>query len=55
MSPLDCLEDKKRNCFEDQELSIQNLKSSFVYFLWSMTKLCIKDGPSMLVCFIDLR
>ena len=34
-------------------LSIQRFKSSFVYFLWSATKLFIKDGPSTLVDFID--
>ena len=34
-------------------LSIQSLKSSFVYFLWSETKLFIRDGHSPLVGFID--
>ena len=34
-------------------LSIQSLKSSFVYFLWSETKLFIKDGLLTLVDFID--
>ena len=37
---------------EEEELSIQRLKSSFVYFLWSETKLSIKDGPSTLVDFV---
>ena len=39
--------------FEEEELSIQRLKNFFVYFLWSVTKLFIKDGPSTLVDFID--
>ena len=35
---------KARNkvAFEEEELSIQRLKFSFVYFLWSKTKLSIK-------------
>ena len=46
---------KARNkvAFEEEELSIQRLKNSFVYFLWSEAKLFIKDGPSTLVDFID--
>ena len=46
---------KARNkiAFEEEELSIQRLKNSFIYFLWSETKLFIKDGPSTLVDFID--
>ena len=45
---------KARNkiAFEEEELSIQRLKYSFVYFLWSETKLSIKDGPSTLVDFV---
>ena len=45
---------KTRNkvAFEEEELSIQRLKSSFVYFLWSETKRSIKDGPSTLVDFV---
>ena len=45
---------KVRNkiAFEEEELSIQRLKYSFVYFLWSETKLSIKDGPSTLVDFV---
>ena len=42
-----------RIAFENDMLSIQRLKSSFVCFLWSKTKLFIKDGPSMLISFID--
>ena len=38
---------------EEEELSIQRLKNSFVYFLWSEMKLFIKDGPLTLVDFID--
>ena len=37
---------RNRIAFEDNVLSIQRLKRSFVYFLWSETKLFIKDGPS---------
>ena len=46
---------KARNsiAFEDCELSIQRLKASFVYFLWSESKLWIKDGPSTLIEFIE--
>ncbi|RVW43982.1 DEAD-box ATP-dependent RNA helicase 17 [Vitis vinifera] len=45
---------KTRNkvAFEEEELSIQRLKASFVYFLWSETKRSIKDGPSTLVDFV---
>ena len=45
---------KARNkvAFEKEELSIQRLKSSFVYFLWSEMKLSIKYGPSTLVDFV---
>ena len=45
---------KARNkvAFEEEELSIQRLKFSFVYFLWSKTKLSIKDGSSTLVDFV---
>ncbi|RVX07165.1 hypothetical protein CK203_053510 [Vitis vinifera] len=45
---------KTRNkvAFEEEELSIQRLKSSFVYFLWSETKRSIKDGLSTLVDFV---
>ena len=45
---------KARNklAFEEEELSIQRLKFSFVYFLWLETKLSIKDGPSTLVDFV---
>ena len=39
--------------FKDCVLSIQRLKASFVYLLWSETKLWIKDGPSTLIDFID--
>ena len=46
---------KTRNkvAFEEIELSTQRLKSSFVYLLWSETKMSIKDGPSTLVDFVD--
>ena len=46
---------KVRNkiAFEEVVLSIQRLKSSFIYLLRSETKLFIKDGPSTLVRFID--
>ena len=46
---------KARNtmAFEDGVLSIQRQKASFVYLLWSETKLWMKDGPSTLIDFID--
>ena len=47
------LKTKNKIAFEDNVLSIQRLKSSFFYFLWSETKLFIKDGPLTLVGFID--
>ena len=52
MSLLDGLEGKEQSCFEEKELSIQRLKFSFVYFLWSKMKLSIKDGPSTLGDFV---
>ena len=44
---------RNRIAFEDDMLSIQRLKSSFVYFLWLEIKLFIKDSLSTLVGFID--
>ena len=44
---------RNRTTFEDSMSSIQRLKASFVYLLWSETKLFIKDGPSTLIDFID--
>ena len=44
---------RNRIAFEDSVLSIQRLKASFVYLLWSETKLWIKDGPSTLIDFVD--
>ena len=46
---------KERNkiAFEDATLSIQKLKSSFVYFLWAETILCIKEGTKTLIEFIE--
>ena len=45
---------KARNkvAFEEEELSIQRLKFSFVYFLWLEMKLSIKDGHLTLVAFV---
>ena len=42
-----------RITFEDDVLSIQRLKGSFVHLLWSETKMFIKKGPSTLIDFID--
>ena len=39
--------------FEDVELSIQKLKSSFVYNIWSETKMRLKDSSETLVEFIN--
>ncbi|RVW51870.1 putative ribonuclease H protein [Vitis vinifera] len=41
--------------FEEEELSIQRLKTSFIYFLWSEMKRSIKDGPLTLVDFVGLK
>ena len=48
---------KARNkfAFEEEVLSIQRLKTSFVYFLWSETKLFIKDRPSTLLDWVGTR
>ena len=43
-----------RIAFEDNMLSIQRLKGSFVCFLCSEAKMFVKDGPSRLISFIDL-
>ena len=42
-----------RIAFEDEVLSIQRLKTSFLNSLWSETNLFIKDDPSTFVEFID--
>ena len=47
------LEFRNKIAFEDVMLSIQKLKSSFVYFLWEKTKMCIKEGPTTLVDFFE--
>ena len=46
---------KARNiiAFNDDILSIQRLKSYFVYSLWSEIKLFIDDYPLTLVSFVD--
>ena len=44
---------RSKIAFEDSVLSIQKLKTSFVYLLWSETKLLIKGSPSTLIDFID--
>ena len=44
---------RNKRAFEDATLSIQKLKSSFVYFLWAETTLCIKEGTTTLIEFID--
>ena len=47
---------KVRNeiAFRDEVLSIQKLKTYFVFLLWLETKLSIVDGPSPIVTFIDI-
>ena len=46
---------KARNmvAFKDEVLSLQRLKCSFVFLLWSETELSIVGGPSTLTGFID--
>ena len=46
---------KVRNmvAFKDEVLSLQRLKCSFVFLLWSETELSIVGGPSTLIGFID--
>ena len=53
MFVLVSLEGNSIIAFEDSVLSIQRLKASFVYLLWSETKLFIKGGPLTLIDFID--
>ena len=43
---------KNRMTFNDDMLSIQKLKSFFVYSLWSKTKLFIDDYLLTLVSFV---
>ena len=42
-----------RIAFDDEVLSIQRLKTSFLNSLWSETKLFIKDGPLTFLEFLD--
>ena len=35
-----------------EKSTVELIKASFVYFLWSETKRSIKDGPSTLVDFV---
>ena len=44
---------RNRIAFEDEVLSIQRLKTSFLNSLWPGTKLFIKDGPSTFLEFMD--
>lgn len=52
MHLLDGVEGKDTIAFEDDLLLIQRLKSSFICFLWSKTKLFIDDCPLTLVSLI---
>ena len=51
MSFLDYMKSKKQNCLST--LSIQKLKSSFVYFLRAETTLCIKEALQCLFVNIE--
>ena len=53
MHLLNSLETRNAIAFRDEVLSIQRLKSFFVYIFWSETKLYFVDGPTILVHFID--
>lgn len=44
---------RNRIAFRDGILSMQKLKTPFVWHLWSETKLSIKDDPLTLVAFIN--
>ena len=44
---------RNRIAFKDGVLSLQRLKASFVFSLWSKTKLSIKVVPLTLIDFID--
>ena len=38
---------------KDEAFSLQRMETSFVFLLWSKTKLSIGDGPSTIAGFID--
>ena len=44
---------RNRIAFEGEELSIQKLKSSFVFYLWSEAKGCLDDVPQTFFSFLD--
>ena len=44
---------RNRIAFEGEELSIQRLKSSFVFYLWSEAKGCLDDVPQTFFSFLD--
>ena len=39
--------------FDNEVLSIQKMKNSFVCNLFSWTKLCLDGGPRSLINFVD--
>ena len=43
--------ERNRIAFDNKELSIQRPKISFVCTLWAWTKLCIDEGPLLLINF----
>ena len=45
--------EKNMIAFDNEELSIQRMKNSFVCNLWSWTKLFIDEGPLLLINFFD--
>ena len=45
--------ERNRVDFENEDLSIQRMKYSFVSNLWSWSKCCIVDGPNSLFTFFE--
>ena len=57
MAPL-CIfwsvwKEKNRLAFGNEDLSLQRLKNSFVYNLWSWVRVSLVESPSSLVSFLD--
>ena len=45
--------ERNRIAFENKELSIHRMKSSFVYNFWVWTKSIVDEGPLPLISFFD--
>ena len=45
--------ERNRIAFVNEDISIQRMKNSFVYNLWSWSKSCLDVGPLPLINFFD--